>query len=136
MPELFITATALSALKNPRLWFSLAYTLLAIVGVLSLVPAPDIDIEGSDKLMHLFTYFVLSAGFSTLVRYNKSLLYIAAGLISYGILLEFLQGLTGYRFMEAYDVLANSTGVIIGLFVRFSAIPEWFRRVEMQLFKP
>ena len=109
--------------------------MLAIVGVLSLVPAPA-AIGGSDKLMHLLTYFILSAGFSTLVCYNKSVLYIAIGLISYGILLEFLQGLTGYRFMEAYDVLANSVGVISGLIVRFSVIPVWFRRVELQLFKP
>ncbi|MCK4708451.1 MAG: VanZ family protein, partial [Gammaproteobacteria bacterium] len=114
---------ALSALKNPRLWFSMAYALLAIVGVLSLVPAPEIDIEGSDKLMHFLTYFVLSACFTTLVRYNRSLIFIAVGLVAYGVLLEFLQGLTGYRFMEVYDVLANSIGVITGLSVRFSAIP-------------
>ncbi len=81
----------LAELKNPRLWFSMAYAMLAIVGVLSLVPAPNVGIEGSDKLMHFSTYFVLSVFFTVLVRFNRSLVLIAGGLISYGVLLEFLQ---------------------------------------------
>ena len=102
--------------------------MLAIVGVLSLIPAPDIGV--SDKSMHFVTYFSLSAGFSLLVRLNRNLIFIAFGLISYGILLEFLQGMTGYRFMETYDMLANSAGVVCGLIVRFSSLPEWFRKIE------
>lgn len=112
----------------------MAYAMLAIVGVLSLIPAPEIDIEGSDKLMHFFTYFVLSAIFSTLVLLNRSVLFIAVGLISYGGLLELLQSLTGYRFMEGFDMLANTVGVIAGLFIRATDIPEWFRKFEMKLF--
>jgi len=103
------------------------------VGVLSLIPAPDIDV--SDKSMHFVTYFFLSAGFTTLVRFNRSLVFVVVGLISYGILLEFLQGMTGYRLMETYDMLANSAGVVCGLIVRFSFLPEWFRKIELQLFK-
>ena len=119
---------SLPALKTPRLWFGLAYAMLAMVGVLSLIPSPDIG--DSDKFMHFFTYFVLSAGFTTLSRFNRSLLFIAAGLIGYGILLEFLQGMTGYRFMDVYDMLANSAGVICGLLVRVTTLPEWFRKIE------
>lgn len=111
----------------------MAYAMLAMVGVLSLIPSPDIDIEGSDKFIHFFTYFILSTGFTVLVRFNSSLLFVAAGLISYGIVLEYLQGLTGYRFMEGYDMLANSAGVIAGLMVRLTAIPGWFRRIELRL---
>lgn len=125
---------ALFALKKPVLWFSMAYAMLAIVGVLSLVPVPDVGVEGSDKLMHFSTYFLLSAGFTTLVRFNRSLLLIFIGLISYGVLLEFLQSLTGYRYMESYDMLANSAGVVCGLLVRFSSVPLWFRQKELQYF--
>ncbi len=112
----------------------MAYAMLAIVGVLSLVPVPDVGVEGSDKLMHFSTYFLLSAGFTTLVRFNRSLLLIFIGLISYGVLLEFLQSLTGYRYMESYDMLANSAGVVCGLLVRFSSVPLWFRQKELQYF--
>ncbi len=123
----------LTDLKKPRLWFSIAYVVLALVGVFSLIPSPDIGV--SDKSLHFITYFMLSAGFSTLVRFNRSMILVIVGLIGYGILLEFLQGMTEYRFMESYDMLANSAGVICGLIVRLSFVPEWFRKIELQLFK-
>ena len=110
----------------------MAYAVLALVAVLSLIPSPDIG--ANDKFMHYLTYFILSAGFTTLVRHNRSLILIAVGLIGYGILLEFLQGMTGYRYMEVYDMLANSIGVLCGLLVRLSAIPCWFRRVELHFY--
>lgn len=115
----------------------MAYAILAIVGVLSLIPVPDIadiDVKGSDKLIHFLVYFLLSAFFTVLVRFNRSLILIAAGLISYGILLEYLQSLTGYRMMEGYDILANSAGVICGLLVRAGTIPLRFRQIESNYF--
>ena len=112
----------------------MAYAMLILVGVLSLIPSPDIGT--SDKLMHFVAYFTLSAGFVTLVQANRSLFIVVSGLIGYGILLEFLQGLTGYRMMDGFDMLANSAGVIGGLFIRATAIPTWFRVLEKQILKP
>ncbi len=102
--------------------------MLVLVAVLSLIPAPDMG--GSDKLLHFVTYFMLSATFSTLTRTLKASLIIASGLIVYGILLEFAQGLTGYRMLDSLDMLANSTGVIFGLLPRVTPIPLWFRKLE------
>jgi len=107
--------------------------MLGIVAVLSLIPVPDVGV--SDKLMHFVTYAGLSAGFSTLVQHNRQLVYVAVGLIVYGIALEFLQGLTSYRYMEVYDMLANSTGVMTGLMIRLSPAASWFRRFEAKLFR-
>ena len=101
---------------------------LALVAVVSLIPAPDIG--GSDKLWHFITYAGLSAGFSLLVQRPGQLLLAALGLILYGVVLEYLQGLTGYRTMDSADMLANSTGVILGLPVWFTALPVWFRSIE------
>lgn len=115
------------------LWFGLAYATLAIVAILSLIPSPDIG--GSDKLLHFITYFILSAGFSVLVQQHQSMIAIAFGLVIYGILLEFFQGMTGYRYMDGLDMLANSVGVVVGLLVRFTAFPEWSRMLEVRLFK-
>ena len=123
--------TNLEPLRFTRLWFSLAYAMLAIVAIASLMPAPDIGT--SDKLLHFLTYGVMSAVFVTLVSRQRSLFLVVPGLILFGVVLEFLQGMTGYRSMEALDMLANGTGVMIGLMVRFSPIPVWFRRLELIL---
>jgi VanZ family protein len=119
----------LPPLRYSRLWFSMAYALLAIVAIASLLPAPDIGT--SDKLLHLLTYAFLSIVFSTLVRLNLSLLKVVLGLILFGVVLEFLQGLTGYRTMDVNDMLANSAGVFLGLIVRLTPIPVWFRQLEI-----
>ena len=118
---------------RPRLWFAVAYAMLAVVAVLSLMPDPP-GAGVSDKLLHFSAYAGLSAGFSILVRYHRQLLWVVIGLILYGMLIEVLQGMTGYRFMEAYDVLANSAGVFCGLLIRLTPLPRWFRQFESRLF--
>ena len=101
-------------LRLPRLWLTLAYLLTFAVGVASLIPGPDVG--GSDKFFHFMTYAILSAGFSQIIEQPKSLWLVLTGLIGYGLLLEFLQGMTGYRLGDMADALANSLGVIAGLF--------------------
>lgn len=123
----------LTPLKRPRFWFTLAYAMLILLGVFSLIPAPDIG--GSDKLMHFFVYFIFSAGFCVLVKGNKQLVLLLIGLTAYGILLEVLQGMTGYRVMDTVDMLANSAGVLVGIFTRFTPLPDWFRNVERSLIR-
>ncbi|MFV2033458.1 MAG: VanZ family protein [Gammaproteobacteria bacterium] len=120
-----------SKLQMPRLWFTLAYALVLGVGVLSLIPGPDIG--SSDKFVHFLTYAVLSAGFSLIVEHRKSLWLVLFGLIAYGFLLEFLQGLTSYRFKDMADALANSLGVITGLVFYFTPFHGIFRRLERWL---
>ena len=112
----------------PKFWFALAYGLTLVVGVLSLIPGPDIG--ASDKLAHFLTYATLSAGFSLIVEQRKSLWLILSGLIAYGLLLEFLQGLTGYRMEDMADAVANSFGVITGLGFYFSPLHGILRRLE------
>jgi len=118
-------------LKHPVICFSIAYALLIVVAVVSLIPMPDTGVN--DKSMHFITYFGLSAGFTTLVENNKSLWVVTLGLIAYGAVLEVLQSMTGYRYMELYDLVANSIGVISGLLVRLTPIPNWFRSLESRL---
>ncbi len=120
-----------SELQLPRLWFSLAFALALAVGVFSLIPGPGLG-EG-DKLMHFLTYAILSAGFSLIIEARKSLWLILFGLISYGLLLEWLQGLTGYRMKDMADALANSLGVISGLGFYFSPLRGILRRLDAWL---
>ena len=120
-----------SELQLPRLWFSLAFALALVVGGFSLIPGPDLG-EG-DKLTHFLTYAILSAGFSLIIEARKSLWLILFGLISYGLLLEWLQGLTGYRMKDMADALANSLGVISGLVFYFSPLRGILRRLDAWL---
>lgn len=108
--------------------------MLGVVAFLSLMPDPP-GADVNDKLLHFSAYAGLSACFSTLVRDHRQLSGVAIGLIGYGILIEILQGLTGYRFMEALDVVANSAGVMTGLLVWLTPLPSWFRRLEARLFR-
>ncbi len=111
----------------------MAYAMLGLVALFSLLPLSS-DIGTSDKVLHFTTYGLLSAGFTTLVRFNHQLLWVTAGLILYGILIELLQSLTGYRYMEVADMLANSAGVLSGLLLRLTSVPVWFRQIENRLF--
>ena len=120
-----------SELQLPKFWFALAYSITLAVGVLSLIPGPDIGV--SDKLAHFLTYAILSAGFSLIVELRRSLWLILFGLIAYGLMLEFLQGLTDYRFEDMADALANSLGVITGLGFYFSPLRGILRRFERWL---
>jgi len=121
----------LEPLKHPVLCYGAAYAVLLAVAVVSLMPAPNLG--GSDKLFHFFSYAGLSFGFVLLVRSLGQLSIAAIGLIAYGVLLEILQGLTGYRQMEALDMLANGLGVLAAVPLWWSPLPRWFRIVERGL---
>ena len=125
-----LLAVILTPLKYPRIWFGVAYVTLILVAVLSLMPVPDTGVQVSDKIMHFVVYFILSAGFMVLVHQQSNVFKVAIGLMFYGVALEFLQGLTGYRMFELLDMVANSSGVVVGLLVRVTPVPVWFRLLE------
>lgn len=113
-------------------WFGLAYSLLLMVAILSLAPATP-NIGGSDKLGHFLAYALLSIVFSLIIQQRKSLWRILFGLIAFGILMEYLQGLTGYRYADSEDALANSAGVVSGLLFHFSPLRGVLLKVDAHL---
>ena len=96
-----------------RLWYLLGGLLLLLVAVTSLMPVPDIGV--GDKTAHVVTYAILSGWFSLLAIDRAALGYSALGLMGYGMVIELLQGLTGYRHAEWADLLANAVGIGAGL---------------------
>lgn len=118
-----IAGRSLKPLRHARLWSSLWSLAIAIVVVVSLIPAPDLPQlpPGSDKWEHFLAYFALSAAAVQLFARWPSLLGAGLGLVLMGIGLEYAQGaLTDTRLMDRWDALANTLGVIAGLGTRMT----------------
>ena len=115
-----------------KFWLVLAWCWVVAVIYLSLTSSPPkvMEFSGADKLGHLLTYCWLMFWFAQLYPSLKSRLPYATGLILMGIVLEFLQSLTPARLFEVADMLANSTGVLIGLWVCRGNLANVFGWIE------
>lgn len=103
------------------------YTIVLIVS--SLVKLGKISVGNfspTDKLLHLAAYFGLIFLWklyfilrnSSNSGYRSNLFKLAAIAVVFGMLIEVLQGvLTSYREPDWYDILANSTGILLALLV-------------------
>ena len=92
-----------------------------MVVFLSVIPLqlPSLDGVGFnvDKFAHSFAYFVLATcvGMALWIDWKKESVYstVFLTLFFFGIILELIQGYAlSYRAFEAYDLLANSLGII------------------------
>jgi len=95
--------------------------MLAVIFIASLLPTEHLPKVANDKLEHFLSYFIL-AWWSSLafqVSTLKKIIILALALIFFGGLIELLQGLTGYRYAEWYDLLANTLGITGGCFMAY-----------------
>ena len=107
-------------LKRRKLWWAIAWGLLAFVFIASLIPMPAPPVElpqGFDKYEHILAYAILSGYFGQLLSRFRLHLRYAFALFCMGAMLEVLQGLTWYRSPDWYDLAANSVGVVLGLLI-------------------
>ena len=118
-------------LKLMRLWYALGVVLLLGVAFVSLMPVPDIGV--SDKLSHLFTYSVLAGWFCQLAGNRRILAGSVVALIAYGMMIEGLQGQTGFRYAEWGDVIANAAGCLLGSVIYFTPLRKLFSRLDTWL---
>ena len=118
-------------LELTLLWHAVGGVLLGGVTILSLLPLPDTGV--SDKFSHVLTYAVLSAWFSLLSGNYARLGVSVAGLFCFGVVIEWLQGMTGYRHAEWGDVLANGLGILAGSLVYATPLPRALRLVDAGL---
>ncbi len=97
--------------------------------VLTLSLLPISGTGANDKVLHLLTYAILAGWFSLLAKDRRALLGYALGLVIFGASIEGLQAMTSYRFAEWLDLLANSTGVMIGCLLYLTPgvqVLHWF----------
>jgi VanZ family protein len=103
-----------SPLRFKILWLSIGWSLVLAVIVLALIPPPSIT-KGAiytDKIGHFIAYFILMGWFAQIYHVPKQRLLFMIGFLLLGGLLEILQGLSGIRQADWFDMLANSTGVL------------------------
>jgi VanZ family protein len=95
------------------LWLS-ATVVVGVVTTLSLLPSETMELPTNDKIGHFLAYAVLSLNLELLTKANKELIWLIPVIILYGIMIEFIQGTIPGRESSFLDILANSTGVLIG----------------------
>jgi len=119
-------------LRFPRLWLSVGWLAIALAIVVCLAPTDRLPKPPnlSDKSEHFLCYLLLSCWFAGI--YPRARYWIIAiGLGVMGVLIEIAQGAMGWgRQADAYDVLANCTGVIAGLLLCWWWLGGWAQRVE------
>ena len=108
------------ALRWPRVWLGLWLLAIAVVAVLSLLPAPHMPLEtpqNFDKLLHFLAYFGLAFSAVQLFSSRRALVFVSLGLIALGVLLEWAQGawLPHLRYADGWDAVANTLGVGAGV---------------------
>ena len=97
---------------------------IVIASLMSPSELPELSISHSDKIAHVFVYFVLTISLLwAVLKKNKgnfnfltTLLIVFASSIMYGILMEILQfTITTGRNFEIPDIIANIVGCIFGV---------------------
>ena len=130
MPQMGSSRRALSWFT---LWLVLGWILVATVIYLSLTPHPiKLNIKQGDKLGHMLAYFSVMAWFAQL--YTRRLhAWWGLGFIGLGIALEYLQGWSGYRTFDYYDMLADAIGVAVGWLLGGTAWARLLMNLEQRI---
>ena len=123
--------------KFRRTWLVLGGVWVAAIVYLSLAPIPPqpIDFEYSDKLGHVLAYGLLMLWFCQVFQKSAHRIQVALWLIALGVSMEFLQRMTGYRYFEYIDMLANSAGVLLGWALANTALGRIGAMLEIKFLK-
>ncbi len=124
-------------LQYRRAWLTGGWLLVVCVWYLSLTPIPPqpFTFSFADKFEHGFAYASLSLWFCQIYLQRKARVELVLWLVAMGVLIEILQGLSGYRYFEYADMLANSTGVLIGWLLARTAFGRLFVWIESRAVK-
>lgn len=123
--------------KLRKAWLVLGWLWVAVLAYVSLMPDPPQPVRflNADKLEHALAYCLLMLWFCQVYVRRTQRLFAATLLVAMGIAMEFLQGMTGYRSFEYADMLANSTGVMLGWMWARTGLGHIGRALETKLLK-
>ena len=104
-----------SNIRLRHAWGIVAWLGIVLLLYLSLTPEPpNTQLEHGDKLGHMLAYGVLTYFWAQVLTARRQRLALALSFIVLGVILEYIQGWTGWRTFDYYDMLANSAGVVAG----------------------
>ncbi|WP_372655555.1 VanZ family protein [Halobacteriovorax sp.] len=103
-------------LKLLKLWLFIGLSYIAVIFYLCLKRTePSIPpFQHIDKVIHFSAYFLMMSYFVQITK-KESYKNIFIIFFLIGVLIELLQLMSGYRSFELLDILANTTGLVIGL---------------------
>lgn len=117
-----------------KFWLTLGFGWMTYILYLSLIPEPPgPDLPWWDKFGHVSSFCFLMMWFAQLFRSRRTKLWIALGLVGFGIAIEFAQEQTGYRHFEVADMGADAIGVAIGLLLAETPLALVLRQIERLL---
>jgi VanZ family protein len=125
-------------LRFPALWRAASAFLLFAVLLAAMMPAiwwwsnPAKLVKWAgnvDKWAHILTFSVLALWFAGQYR-TRSYWRIAAGLLAFGMLIEFCQRFVSYRSAEWFDVGADCIGIVAGLLLALAGFGGWAQTLE------
>jgi len=111
---------------------------VVVVIFISLTPNPPEPVRfwNADKLEHALAYGLLMLWFAQIFLRHTSRSLTAGLLILLGVSLEILQSFTGYRFFEVADMIANTTGVLLGWVWSRTGAGRIYAALEARLNQP
>ena len=122
-------------LRHPLRWLLPGWVLVAAVIGASVFPGIAINvpnITGADKLAHGASYCLLMIWFAGLYAPRHHGI-VAVLLLALGLALELVQWSLPYRAFELADLIANATGILVGLGLSASLLAGWCQRMESRL---
>jgi VanZ family protein len=124
-------------LSYRRAWLAGGWLLIGLIVYLSLTPHPPepLSFPDADKLEHGMAYGSLALWFCQIYLSMRSRMIVLAALIGLGVGLEFVQGWTGYRFFDVWDMVANSIGVTLGFLLALTPLGRLFILIETALWQ-
>ena len=131
MNQIFLPDGRLSKFK---LWFSVGCVLVAVIMYLSLSSSSVVSMKHNmDKVYHASAYCCLMFWWlqlfpNTAARSVLALMFI---LMSGGI--EVMQSFHPLRYMDWWDFVANSIGVLIAIFMGFSRLDKLLYKFEKRI---
>lgn len=114
-----------------KLSLVIGWLLVLLVIYLSLAPISiEVPVEEGDKFGHVIAYAVLMLWFANLYETSNRRSMFAIGFVALGVVLEFVQGWTGYRTFEVADMAADAFGVAAGWALAPPRLPNFLQRIE------
>lgn len=108
-----------------RFWHGIGWFGVVLLIYLSVTPQPpEIPVEEGDKIGHVAAYATLMFWWAQLLVTAPQRRRVAAALIALGIALEYVQGWTGWRSFDYFDMLADAFGVALGWLLACPRTPD------------